>query len=108
MSTCPGLTLEARHSNDNEMIVRRNFRKALVAIGGGLLILLGLAGLALPVLPGTVFLIAGLLLWSSEFRWAKRILVRVRRWIRNRTNNRRTRVRSRSRPRRNTPKDERD
>ena len=44
------------------MPVPRNIRKALVAIGGGLLVLLGLAGFALPILPGAVFLIAGLLL----------------------------------------------
>ena len=55
-----------------------------MAIGGGILVLLGLLGLALPFLPGTVFLIAGLLVWSSEFRWANKALVRVRRWIRNR------------------------
>ena len=88
------------------MTVRRNFRKALVAIGGGLLILLALLGFALPVLPGTVFLIAGLLLWSSEFRWAKRILVRVRRWIRKHTNNRRNKIGSWVRRRRNTSETE--
>ena len=88
------------------MTVQRNFRKALVAIGGGLLVLLGLLGFALPVLPGTVFLIAGLLLWSSEFRWAKRVLVRVRQWIRNRTDNRKQRIKSRSRPRSNIPETE--
>lgn len=60
------------------MNVQRNFRRVLVAIAGGLLVLLGLAGFALPVLPGTLFLVAGLLLWSSEFRWAKDILARVR------------------------------
>lgn len=49
-----------------------------MAIGGGLLVLLGLAGLALPVLPGTVLLVAGLLVWSSEFRWARDALARVR------------------------------
>lgn len=64
---------------------QRSFRRAAVAIGGGVLVLVGLVGLALPVLPGTVFLIAGLLLWSTEFPWARRLLVRTRKWIKART-----------------------
>ena len=54
--------------------------------------LVGLLGFALPLLPGTVFVIAGLLVWSSEFGWAKRVLVRVRRWIRDRTASRRSKL----------------
>ena len=64
---------------------QRSFRRAAVAIGGGVLVLVGLVGLALPVLPGTLFLISGLLLWSTEFPWAKRLLARTRRWIKART-----------------------
>lgn len=56
-----------------------------MAIGGGLLILVGLAGLALPVLPGTVLLVAGLLVWSSEFRWARELLARFRAWLAERS-----------------------
>lgn len=56
-----------------------------MAIGGGLLVILGLAGFALPLLPGTVFLVAGLLVWSSEFRWARDLLARVRAWLADRT-----------------------
>ena len=67
------------------MSVQQNVRRALVAIGGGLLVLVGLAGLALPLLPGTVLLVAGLLVWSSEFSWARRALARVRAWIADRT-----------------------
>ena len=59
-----------------------------MAIAGGLLVLLGVAGFALPVLPGTVFLVAGLLLWSTEFRWAKDLLTRVRAWIAHRSSKR--------------------
>ena len=71
------------------MSVRRNFRRAYVAIGGGLLVILGLAGFALPLLPGTVLLVAGLLVWSSEFRWAREVLARVRAWLAGRTAKRR-------------------
>lgn len=56
-----------------------------MAVGGALLVLVGLAGLALPVLPGTVLLVAGLLVWSSEFRWARRALARVRAWLADRS-----------------------
>ena len=70
------------------MNVQRNVKRAFVAIAGGLLVLLGLAGFALPVLPGTVFLVAGLLLWSTEFRWAKDVLAKVRSWIADRSSKR--------------------
>lgn len=56
-------------------------RRAFVAIGGGLLVFLGLAGFALPVLPGTALLVGGLLLLSTEFRWAEEVHARVRVWI---------------------------
>ncbi len=67
------------------MSIRRDLRKALVAIGGGLLVLVGVAGFVLPILPGTVLLVAGLLLWSSEFRWARDLLARVRAWLADRS-----------------------
>ena len=73
-----------------------------MAVGGGLLVLLGLVGSALPVLPGMVFLVAGLLLWSTEFRWARQLLARVRQWISDRSGNSRyaRRLGFRSRPHR--------
>lgn len=67
------------------MRIRKDLRKALVAIGGGLLVLVGVAGFVLPILPGTVLLVAGLLLWSSEFGWAKDVLARVRAWLADRS-----------------------
>ena len=67
------------------MSIRKDLRKALVAIGGGLLVLVGVAGFVLPILPGTVLLVAGLLLWSSEFRWARDLLARVRAWLADRS-----------------------
>ena len=67
------------------MRLQKNFRRVLVAIGGGLLVLLALAGFVLPILPGTVLLVAGLLVWSSEFRWARDLLARVRAWLEERS-----------------------
>lgn len=58
-----------------------------MAIGGALLILLGILGAALPVLPGMLFLGAGLLLWSTEFPWAQRLLAELRQWLRDRQKN---------------------
>lgn len=85
------------------MSVQKNVRRALVAVGGGLLVLLGVAGLALPVLPGTVLLVAGLLVWSSEFRWARRALARMRAWLADRSAKRKDKRSPRSRRRREDP-----
>jgi hypothetical protein len=41
---------------------------------GGILVLAGLLGLALPILPGWVWLIPGLMILAREFTWAKRLL----------------------------------
>jgi hypothetical protein len=49
--------------------------------GGGLLTLTGLAGLALPIMPGWILLIPGLILLSREFHWAKRLLERVKHYM---------------------------
>ena len=71
-----------------------------MAIAGGLLVLAGLVGLALPVVPGTVLLVAGLLVWSSEFKWAREALARVRAWLADRSANRQDKRWSRFRRRR--------
>jgi uncharacterized membrane protein YbaN (DUF454 family) len=44
-------------------------------IGGGLaLLIVGLAGWILPVIPGWPFVIPGLILLGEEFHWARRTL----------------------------------
>ena len=43
-------------------------------IGGFALLVLGFIGLFLPVLQGVVMIVAGLLLLSPEFSWARRLL----------------------------------
>lgn len=42
-------------------------------IGGGVLLAAGLVGLVMPILPGWLFIIPGLSLWSTEFVWAARL-----------------------------------
>lgn len=52
-------------------------RNVILLMGWGLL-LLGVAGLVLPILPGIVLLVAGISLLSSEYIWAHKILQRLR------------------------------
>ena len=48
--------------------------------GGWLLVVLGLVGFVLPVIPGIPLLLAGLALLACEYVWAKRLLDRVHGW----------------------------
>ncbi|HUZ47773.1 MAG TPA: PGPGW domain-containing protein [Terriglobia bacterium] len=58
------------------MAGKRN-RSVVLLIGWGL-ILLGVLGLLLPILPGMVLLLAGVSVLSSEYVWAHKILQRLR------------------------------
>jgi uncharacterized membrane protein YbaN (DUF454 family) len=50
----------------------------LLEIGGWALIVLGLGGLFLPILPGLLFLLIGLVILSARHHWARRWIVRLR------------------------------
>ena len=50
---------------------------ALLLVGWGF-IFAGLVGLLLPVLPGALFAIVGLLILSSEYVWANHLLQKIR------------------------------
>jgi uncharacterized membrane protein YbaN (DUF454 family) len=52
-------------------------RIILLVVGWGF-ILLGIAGLFLPVLQGIVFLLIGLILLSTEYAWAHHLLRKLR------------------------------
>jgi hypothetical protein len=52
-------------------------RLALIALGW-LFVALGIAGLFLPFLQGILFLLIGLLILSTEYRWARKLLARLR------------------------------
>jgi uncharacterized membrane protein YbaN (DUF454 family) len=41
---------------------------------GWFLVILGVAGLILPIMPGWIFLIPGLVILSDYFPWAKKLL----------------------------------
>ena len=63
------------------MASRRLISKVVVSVAGALLIALGLVGIVLPILPGVIFVIGGLIVLSSEFVWAERALARARAWV---------------------------
>jgi len=54
--------------------IRRSGKRVAVTIAGGLLVLAGLAGLLLPVIPGWLLIIPGLALLATEYVWAQRLL----------------------------------
>jgi uncharacterized membrane protein YbaN (DUF454 family) len=53
-------------------------KRVLVLIVGWGFIVVGMIGLFLPVLQGVLFLVIGLLILSSEYVWAHRLLGRLR------------------------------
>jgi uncharacterized membrane protein YbaN (DUF454 family) len=53
-------------------------RNLLEIIGGFLLVLIGILGLILPIMPGWIFLIPGLVLLGQHFDWAKRLVAWAR------------------------------
>jgi uncharacterized membrane protein YbaN (DUF454 family) len=55
-----------------------HLKRALVLSVGWGFILLGIAGLFLPVLQGVLFLLMGLVILSSEYVWAHHLITRLR------------------------------
>lgn len=58
---------------------RAALRRIGILTAGWLLVLLGIAGLALPFLQGILLILLGLLVLSRESRWAQRQVDRIRR-----------------------------
>jgi uncharacterized protein len=55
-----------------------NWKRIVILISGWLFIVLGVAGLFLPFLQGILFLLIGLVILSTEYSWARRVLGKVR------------------------------
>jgi Ca2+-transporting ATPase len=53
-------------------------KRVMAVTAGWLFVLAGVAGLFLPVLQGILFLLIGLVILSHEYRWAGRLLARIR------------------------------
>ncbi len=58
-------------------------QKIVVAVAGGVLIVLGIALLVLPG-PGLLLIALGLFVLSFEFDWARRLVESLRSWLRRR------------------------
>ena len=55
-----------------------NVKRIAVLAVGWMFILLGIAGLFLPILQGILFLLIGLVILSTEYVWAHHLLGRLR------------------------------
>jgi uncharacterized protein len=53
-------------------------KRVLVQTIGWIFILLGIAGLFLPILQGVLFLLIGLMILSTEYVWAHHLLRKIR------------------------------
>jgi uncharacterized protein (TIGR02611 family) len=67
---------------DSRALPLRLARKVLVAIVGVAVVLVGVAGLVLPILPGWLLIFAGLAILATEFEMARRGLDAIRRKFR--------------------------
>lgn len=53
-------------------------KRILLEITGWTFVVLGIAGLFLPVLQGILFLLVGLTILSAEYHWARRWIIKLR------------------------------
>lgn len=58
--------------------IGRSFRRIAVTVVGAVLLVTGVVGLALPILPGWICIIGGLSLLGTEYAWARRLCDGVR------------------------------
>lgn len=61
-------------------VVIRSTRRVVIAILGGILIVLGIAAALVPGVPGVVLVLLGLTILSWEFLWAKRARFRLKQY----------------------------
>jgi len=58
--------------------IRRSGKRIAVTVAGFAVLLLGIAGLALPVLPGWALIFVGLGILATEYMWARRLLLKAK------------------------------
>ncbi len=58
--------------------MKPKLKRIVILIVGWTFILLGIAGLFLPILQGILFLLIGLIILSSEYVWAHRLLQKLK------------------------------
>lgn len=64
--------------NDYVLMGWRQARRVVVLVIGSTLILLGLVGILLPIMPGSIFIPLGLAILATEFVWAQRWLRQIK------------------------------
>lgn len=60
------------------MRARMKLKRIAIEVVGWAFIVLGIAGLFLPILQGILFLLIGLFILSTQYAWAHRLLHRLR------------------------------
>jgi uncharacterized membrane protein YbaN (DUF454 family) len=55
-----------------------NVKQTAILIFGWALVLFGIAGTILPIIPGVPLFVAGLIILTRHYAWANRLLARVR------------------------------
>lgn len=64
------------------MLTWKNAKRLVIFVIGGTILLIGLVGMLVPVMPGFIFIPIGLAILATEFIWAKRLLDRVKKQAR--------------------------
>jgi len=59
-------------------MIIKTVRQVAILLAGSAVILLGIAGLVLPVIPGMVVIPVGLAILATEFVWARRLLKQMK------------------------------
>jgi uncharacterized protein (TIGR02611 family) len=59
--------------------IRRSGKRIAITIVGSVILLIGIAGLALPLLPGWALIFVGLGILATEYVWARRLLMKAKR-----------------------------
>jgi hypothetical protein len=60
------------------LFLGRSGKRIAVTIAGVVVLLIGIVGLALPILPGWLLIFAGLAILGTEYVWAQRLLRKAR------------------------------
>ena len=71
-------TRNAVRTRNSGVAMKAQIKHILIQIVGWIFIVLGVLGLFLPILQGILFLLAGLIILSSEYAWAHKVLQKVR------------------------------
>lgn len=63
----------------SEKNLKKTIKSICIITAGWVCIILGVAGLFLPILQGILLLLLGLLLLAKRYKWARRLLEKLRR-----------------------------